>query len=395
MTSPATACLLPGWLQELSITIDSLRVLSVSLCLRGEISHPVWYNRSMPSPFLPIEAPADEAALEELLSRPTSGLLATFAELEGDLLILGAGGKMGPTLARMARRALDEVGRRDQRVIAVARFSDPAVRAGLEAVGVAPVRADLTDRGEVAGLPEVPNVVFMAGQKFGTTDAPDATWHMNTYVPALVAERFAGSRIVAFSTGCVYPNVPVASGGSREEDPLGPLGDYANSCVGRERILTYFSRAQGTPMVLFRLNYAIDLRYGVLVDVAQKVLAGEPVDVTMGYVNVIWQGDAGAQALQCLAHASAPPLALNVTGPETVSVRVLAQRFGELFGREPRIVGTEAETALLSNAGRAHALFGYPTVPLDILIGWVAGWLSRGGRLLGKPTHYETRDGKY
>lgn len=346
-------------------------------------------------PIQPFAAPVDEADLEELLSRPTPGLLNTFAGLEGDLLILGAGGKMGPTLARMARRALDAAGRSRQRVIAVARFTDPAAQAALEAVRVETVRADLTDRGQVASLPEALNIVFMAGQKFGTSDAPDLTWMMNTLVPAGVAERYPESRIVAFSTGCVYPNVPVNSGGSREEDRLEPLGDYANSCVGRERILTYFSRKNATPMVFFRLNYAIDLRYGVLVDVARKVLNGEPVDVTMGYANVIWQGDANARALQCLGLAESPPLALNVTGGETVSIRDLAQRFGALFGWEPQIVGAEAETALLANAGRSLALFGAPAVSLDTLVAWVAGWLRGGGRLLNKPTHYETRDGRY
>jgi nucleoside-diphosphate-sugar epimerase len=349
----------------------------------------------MPTAPSPEGPPLDEEALEERLSRPTPGLLSGFEALEGDLLILGAAGKMGPTLARMARRALDACGKGGQRVIGAARFSDAAARQSLEAHGVEIHRADLTDPKDLQSLPEAPNVVFMAGFKFGTGGAPDRAWMMNTYVPALVVQRYAASRIVAFSTGCVYPNVPVSSAGSREEDPLEPLGDYANSCVGRERMLTYFSRAQGTPVALFRLNYAIDLRYGVLTDVAQKVLAGEPVDVTMGYANVIWQGDASARALQCLPLADSPPFALNVTGPEIVPIRWLARRFGELFGQEPIITGTEAETALLSNAGRSHALFGYPTVTLDEMIEWTAAWLQQGGRLLGKPTHFEVRDGRY
>jgi nucleoside-diphosphate-sugar epimerase len=340
-------------------------------------------------------APVDEAALDERLSQPTPGLLATSERLEGDFLILGVGGKMGPTLARMLRRGLDAAGRTAQDVIAVARFSDEAVRQSLEAADIETVRADLSSRDEVIALPDAPNIIFMAGQKFGTSGAPDATWLMNTYVPALVAERYPRSRIVAFSTGCVYPNVPVASGGAREEDPLEPLGEYANSCVGRERMFAALSRRHGTPVTLFRLNYAIDLRYGVLVDVAQKVLAGDPVDVTTGYANVVWQGDACAWAIQCLEHAASPPLALNATGPETVSVRALARRFGELFGREAQVVGTEAETALLANASRAHALFGYPTVPLDTMVRWTAEWLQTGGRLLGKPTHFETRDGRF
>lgn len=346
-------------------------------------------------PAEPLTAPADEAALEELLSRPTPGLVETLRGIEGNFVLLGAAGKMGPTLARQLRRGLEAAGRGGQRVTAVARFSDPAARAAVEAAGVAAVRADLMDREQVAALPDAANVIFMAGQKFGTSDAPDLTWMMNTYVPALAAERYAGSRIVSFSTGCVYANVPVTSGGAREEDPLEPLGDYANSAVGRERVFTYFSRRNGTPVVFFRLNYAIDLRYGVLVDIAQKVLAGQSVDATMGHANVIWQGDANAQAIQCLAHAASPPFALNVTGPETVSVRWLAHRFGELFDRPAQVVGQEADTALLSNAARAHALFGYPTVTLEQMIRWVATWLQGGGRLLGKPTHFETRDGKY
>ncbi|MES2460464.1 MAG: NAD(P)-dependent oxidoreductase [Armatimonadota bacterium] len=341
-------------------------------------------------------APANEEALEEALSQPTERLCQDFAALEGDILILGAGGKMGPSLSRMARRALDAAGRESQRVIAVARFSDPASRALLERSGIETVPADLSDRAQVAALPDAANVVFMAGQKFGTTEAPENTWMMNTYVPALVAERYAqAKRLVAFSTGCVYPNMSVDSGGSREDDATEPLGDYANSCVGRERIFTYFAKNNGTPTVLFRLNYAIDLRYGVLVDIARKVQSGEPVDVTMGYANVIWQGDANAQALQSLLHASVPPLALNVTGAEILSVRSLAESFGRRFGVTPTIVGQEAPTALLSNPERAYNLLGTPTLPLDTLISWVGDWISNGNRLLNKPTHYETRDGKY
>lgn len=339
--------------------------------------------------------PATIEELEERLSRPTARAREALASLSGDLLILGASGKMGPSLARMARRALDDAGDVKRRVIAVARFSDPESRASLEEARVETIVADLTDPAAVDALPEAENVLFLAGQKFGTSSAPEATWLMNTYVPALVARRFSRSRIVVFSTGCVYANVPAVGGGSVEQDPLEPLGDYANSCVGRERIFSYYSRLNNTPMTLFRLNYAIDLRYGVLVDIATRVLAGEPVDVTQGYVNVIWQGDACAQALQCLAHAAAPPLALNITGPETISVRYLAGRFGDLFGKQPVIAGTEEGTALLSNASRAHSLFGYPEVPLERMIGWVAGWLLRGGELLNKPTHFQTRDGKY
>jgi Nucleoside-diphosphate-sugar epimerases len=346
--------------------------------------------------------PENEEALDERLSRPTPAVVADLAGLPpGDLLILGAGGKMGPSLARMARRALDAAGQTDRRVVAVARFSDPAARALLEAAGVHTHAADLSDRAQVAALPDAGAVIFMAGQKFGTAAAPEGTWMMNTYVPALVAERYAPARtpLAAFSTGCVYPNTPVARGGSREDDALEPVGDYANSCVGRERTLTYFCRQYGAPLALIRLNYAVDLRYGVLVDVARKVRDHEPIDLAMGHANVIWQGDANAYALRALALAARgdrdSPLALNVTGPETVSIREAALRLGALLGRSPAFTGEEADTALLSNAGRAFSLLGYPSVSLDTLLEWVAAWIGRGGRLLGKPTHYETRDGRY
>ncbi len=340
------------------------------------------------------DCPRDEAALDELLSRPTPGVVEALSRLEGDLVVLGVAGKMGATLARMARRAFDELGRAD-RVIGVARFSDPAARRALEGVGVETIACDLLDESAVAGLPDVANVVYMAGQKFGTTGAPAATWAMNAWMPALCAQRYPEARTVVFSTGCVYPNVPVGSCGSREEDALEPLGEYANSCIARERLYEHFAARNGTPLAIFRLNYAIDLRYGVLLDIARKVQDGTPVDVTMGYANVIWQGDACAAALRCLAHAGQPPLVLNVTGPETLSVRDLARRLGDLLGREPVVVGVEAETALLSDASRMLGLFGPPTVSADTLVRWQAEWLLRGGRTLGKPTHFETRDGRY
>jgi len=332
--------------------------------------------------------------LEDRLSEPTSGLLDTLRQQPGDIAVLGVGGKMGPTLARMARCALDQLDRRD-RVFGVARFSAGDLPAQLRRHGVEPIRCDLLDRDAVQQLPDAPNILFLAGQKFGTSQWPELTWAMNTLVPANVADKYRQARIVAFSTGCVYPLVPVASGGSRETDELGPPGDYANSCVGRERIFTFFAKRNGTPVALVRLNYAIDLRYGVLLDVALKVWRGEPVDVTMGHANVIWQRDANAYALQCLGHAASPPFILNVTGPETIAIREVAGRFGELFGRPARFTGQEAPTAWLSNAAQAHQLFGPPSVGVGQLIEWTADWVQHGGATLGKPTHFEVRDGKF
>lgn len=337
---------------------------------------------------------ADEAALEAELSRPTSGVLRALEACAGDIVILGVAGKMGLTLAQMARRALDELGRNDK-VIGVARFSNPDAQSALHNAGIETVKCDLLDRNAVLNLPDAANILFLAGQKFGTSSGPELTWAMNTLVPSYCAEKYASSRVVAFSTGCVYPLLPVNSGGARETEAVGPPGDYANSCVGRERIWTYFSGVNGTKIAIYRLNYAIDLRYGVLLDIAQKVWAGEPFDVTMGHANLIWQGDANAQALQCLQHASSPPFIVNVTGPETVSLRAVAHKFGELLGREVEIIGHEAPTAWLSNAGQANRLFGYPNIALDQMIDWVASWVKNGGATLGKPTHFEEREGKF
>jgi nucleoside-diphosphate-sugar epimerase len=313
------------------------------------------------------------------------------ARAPGDILVLGVAGKMGPTLARMAKRAAPE-----RRVIGVARFSDPKAREALERSGVEALACDLLDRDAIAALPRAPNVVFMAGMKFGSTGQQALTWAMNVHVPALVAETFRQSRIVAFSTGCVYPFVPVDSGGPTEEvEAVPPPGDYAYSCLGRERMFQHFSNLYGTPGRLIRLNYAIDMRYGVLHDVALKVRNGEAIDLSMGHANVIWQGDANAAALRCLAHATAPTSPLNVTGPETISIRWLAQTFGRLFGREPVLAGTESPVGWLNNAARMNAELGYPRVPLMTMIEWTADWLQRAMPTLNKPTHYEVRDGRY
>jgi len=340
----------------------------------------------------PITHPDD---LDEALSRPTNGVLETLKSLEGDVMVLGAGGKMGPTLARMVRRGLDEIGQQQRRVIAVSRFSSQRAAQALQQHGVETIACDLMDRAAVKALPEVPNIIFMAGQKFGTSDAPELTWVMNTLVPAIVAERYAKSRIVVFSTGCVYPLMPADGRGAREDDPLTPPGEYANSCVGRERVFTHYAKQHGTQALFFRLCYAIDLRYGVLLDVAQKVAQGLPVDVTMGYAHVIWQGDANARAIQCLAHVSSPPTALNVTGLERVSIRELALRFGEKLGRPAIITGTESPMAWVWDAARSYELFGPPTVSLEEMINATAAWLQSGGESIGKPTHFEVQDGQF
>jgi nucleoside-diphosphate-sugar epimerase len=329
--------------------------------------------------------------LEEVMTAPSAALAADLARAPGDVIILGVGGKMGPTLARLAKRAVPK-----REIIGVARFSEPGLRSALAAAGVRTIECDLLDRAAVARLPAAPNVVFMAGRKFGSSGAEHLTWAMNALVPAFVAERFAHSRIVAFSTACVYPYVPVSSGGAREDTPTAPPpGEYANSCVARERIFQHFSHRHGTPGRLVRLSYAIDMRYGVLHDVARKVLAREPIDLAMGHVNVIWQGDANAMALRALAHCTAPTSGLNVSGPAATSIRALAEAFGERFGRAPVFAGSESDTAWLVNTDEAQRLFGPPEVPLARLIDWTADWVARGLPSLGKATHYEVRDGNY
>ena len=335
-----------------------------------------------------------EAELEDLLSTPSPEDIALFREVEGDLLIVGVAGKMGPSLARRAVRAAQAAGVK-KRILGVSRFSSPAVERFLQQAGVETLRADLLESSSVATLPEAPNVIFMAGRKFGSTGAESLTWAMNAYLPALVAERFRHSRIVAFSSGNVYPLVPILSGGATEEIAPEPLGEYAQSVLARERLLEHFSRCHDTPVALLRLNYATDLRYGVLLDIGSKVFEGRSVDVTMGAVNVIWQGDANSVALRSLAHCQSPPLILNLTGPEALSIRAVAKRFGESFGKEPILEGQEASTALLSNAGRCHRLFGFPSVTIDQMIAWTAHWIKRGGPTLNKPTHFETRDGRF
>ena len=328
--------------------------------------------------------------LETFLAVPSPALVAEMKEIEGDLVILGVAGKMGPTLARLAKNATPS-----RRVIGVARFSEPEVKERLESWGVETIACDLLDRDAISVLPDAPNLIFAAGHKFGASGNTPLTWAMNTWVPSVVAERYRSSRIVAFSTGNVYPLTKVGTPAPTETSPTGPVGDYAQSCLGRERMFEYFSARYRTPGRIFRLNYAIDMRYGVLFDIASKVKKGEPVDVTMGHVNLIWQGDANEQVLRCLARCTTPTTPLNSTGLEALSVRELATGLGERMGVPARIVGREAETALLSDASEAARLFGPPSVPIATLLDWVADWVAHDGASLGKPTKFEVRDGRF
>ncbi|MCW5964710.1 MAG: NAD(P)-dependent oxidoreductase [Bryobacterales bacterium] len=335
-----------------------------------------------------------EEQLEDALSLPFPADVEAMEQLDGDLLLLGAGGKMGLTLAMLAKRASDDAGRR-RRIVAVSRFSDQALIGRFEAAGIETVQADLLNRDELAGLPDSPNVIHMAARKFGTDGSAADTWAMNAYLPGMVAERFANSRIVGFSTGNVYAFSSVAAGGPTEDEPLAPVGEYGTSALARERIFTFFSQRNSTPMALLRLNYAIDLRYGVLVDLAQKIIEGQPVDISMSAVNIIWQRDANAACLRAFTDCSVPPFALNVTGPETLSVRWLATELGKRLGVEPLLVGEPQATALLSNAARCHQRYGYPTVNPLKLLDWAAHWVKRGGVTWAKPTKFLVRDGKF
>lgn len=342
-----------------------------------------------------VETIRDVEQLDDLLSTPTDAVIETFSRLDGDLVVLGVAGKMGPTLAWMARRAFDAAGRRDRRVLGVARFSEPAREAWLRERGVEPIRCDLLDFDALAALPDVPNVVSMFAMKFGATGQEARTWAMNAFLPGLVAQKYRGSRIVAFSTGNVYALEPVVRGGSKETDTLRPVGEYGMSCLGRERILEHLSRSQGTPVAVIRLNYAVEMRYGVLLDLGRKVLAGEPIDLAMGYFNVIWQADANAHTLCAFDHAASPPFVLNVAGPEVLSVRRVAERFAARFGRPVSFRGAESPDALLNDAGVCRGLFGPPRLGAERLIDLTADWLLQGGPTLDKPTHFEARDGRF
>jgi hypothetical protein len=333
-------------------------------------------------------------ALDDLLSEPTAGVVDTLGRLEGDLILLGVAGKMGPTLARMAKRASEAAGVR-RRILGVARFSNASHEAELRAHGIETIRCDLLDPVQLAALPEVANVVYMTGMKFGSTGQEALTWAMNCYLPGMVSQKFRRSRIVAFSTGNVYGLTPVHLGGSRESDPLCPVGEYALSCLGRERIFEHFSRALNIPITLLRLNYATEMRYGVLVDLAQRIQAGQTIDLSMGHLNAIWQADANAMALQALDHVSSPPFVVNLAGPELLSVRRVSEQFGQLLNKTVTFRGSELPDALLNNGQLGHRLFGYPRVGVEQMVGWIADWVSRGGASLGKPTHFEVRDGRF
>jgi nucleoside-diphosphate-sugar epimerase len=309
-------------------------------------------------------------------------------------MVLGVGGKIGPTLTRMARRADEEAGIQ-RRIIGVARFSTPGLRERLEGWGIDTITCDLLDRDGLARLPDVPNLLYLPAQKFGTTGQEPRTWAMNTYLAGMVCERFPKSRIVAYSTGNVYPLTPVASGGPTEATPLEPVGEYGMSAMGRERMFEFFSEKFGIPVAIVRLYFAVEMRYGVLVDIAQKVIAGQPVDVTMGHFNVIWQGDSNAMTLRCFDQVASPPFAINVTGAETLSIRRSAEQFAERMGKSVTFTGKEAEDALLSNAAHSFDLFGPATVSVEQMMDWITDWLQRGGETHNKPTHFQARDGKF
>lgn len=332
--------------------------------------------------------------LEAKLAEPSEALIRDLAAVDGDIVVLGVGGKMGPSLARLAANAIREGGL-NKKVIGVSRFSSAEARRELEEAGMETISCDLLNDDQLQGLPDFANVIYMAGNKFGTTGKEHFTWAMNAYLPGRVAEKYKNSRIVVFSSGNVYPFLPIGSGGASESIVPEPLGEYAQSCLGRERIFEYHSHKNGTPMAIYRLNYAIDMRYGVLLEIAKSVNEGRPIDLTMGYANVIWQGDANAMALRCLTICASPPEIVNVTGPETMSIRWAAAEFAKRLGKEASFTGIESENALLSNACKSHQLFGYPRVSLLQMIDWMAEWVQAGGTTWNKPTHFQERKGKF
>lgn len=337
---------------------------------------------------------ANEAQLEDMLSKPSAEVIEMFSRLEGDIMFLGVAGKIGISLAHMAKRACDEAGIK-KRIIGVSSFESREQQKKVGKYGIDTIHGDLLDTKFTATLPAVRNIFYLVGMKFGSVDNLSLTWAVNTYLPAIIADHFRQSRIVTFSTGCVYPLVSVKSGGSRETDPPLAIGEYAQSCLGRERMFEYGSIKNKTEVALIRLNYSVEMRYGVLVDIALKVRNREPVDLTMGHFNVIWQGDLNNYVLRSLEHVKSPASIINITGPEILSVRETATEFGKLFGVTPVFENKEAPTALLNNSEYAFSLFGKPKTPVNKVISWIAQWMDDNGELLGKPTHFEVRDGKY
>jgi nucleoside-diphosphate-sugar epimerase len=336
----------------------------------------------------------DEETLIEVMTRPRPEMIDFIHKVKSPLVILGAGGKMGPTMTLLAQRAAEAAGYKLE-IIAVDLFHDPTVRDRFENRGIKTLKADLMKPDNLDQLPDTENLIYLVGMKFGTMDNPSLTWAINALIPANVCQRYPHTRIVALSTGNIYPFVPISSGGATEEVDPHPLGEYANSCLARERVFQYFSQVNGTPVLLVRLNYALDLRYGVLVDIAQKIYKNQPMDVTMGYLNCIWQGDSNEMILRALSHVSSPAKELNLTGKDTLSVRELAYRFGELMDKDVQIIGEEADTALLSNSTQAFNLLGVPPTPVDKVVNWTAHWITRGGSDLGKPSHFEVRNGDF
>jgi nucleoside-diphosphate-sugar epimerase len=328
------------------------------------------------------------------LLQPSADLIADIATIDGDIIILGVGGKMGPGLARVAKQAIDKAGI-SKKIIGVARFSEPGLQEQLNSEGIQTISADLLNEDDLQSLPEEKNVLYLAGTKFGTTGNESFTWAMNSYLPGRVAQKFKNSRIVVFSTGNVYPLVPVVGGGATEDLPPEPTGEYAQSCLGRERIFQYFSAKNNTPVLIYRLNYANDVTYGVLLEIAKSVKENQPVDLSMGTASVIWQGDANEIAIRCLKHCSMPAKILNVTGPETVSLRWLAEQFGKMLGLTPKFINEENPTSFLSNAAESFRLFGYPKVTLKQMMEVILEWLNEGGKTINKPTHFSERKGKY
>lgn len=336
----------------------------------------------------------DLEVLEQELLKPSDALIADIAKIEGDIIILGVGGKMGPSMAKLARKAIFSAGI-DKRIIGISRFSEAGTREELEADGIETIAADLLNEQDLAALPDAPNILYLAGTKFGTTGKEPFTWAMNSYLPGRVAERYRNSNIVAFSTGNVYPFTSVNSGGLSEEHLPAPVGEYGQSCLGRERVFQYFSERYQIPTLIYRLNYAIDLRYGVMLEIAKSVNEGRAIDLTTGNVNVIWQGDANEIAIRSLLHCDVPANILNVTGPETLSVKWLAEQFGYLLGKTPLFENEVQPNALLNNASKAHQLFGYPRVTVRQMIEMTVAWLQGGGKTINKPTHFQERKGQF